>query len=220
MAFVNSYKAPPPPVVSEDELYGPDPYDVNFTFPLPPESLQSERVRLTPFIPREYAEEHWKHVGGDPDLLRYYPASWPTLESFLYYEEAYVRRDPGNVALAIIDRTRPDPAHPERGGTYAGIVGLYYTSSANLFTEIAFLVVFPPFQRTHVARNTVGILLRFCLELPSASPPGLGLRRVQWRAHEKNAPSIALAERMGFTNEGIAPHYATEPPTSIEHLLS
>ena len=65
----------------------------------------------------------------------------------------------------------------------------------------SFVVVFPAFQRTHVATNAVGVLLRWCLDLPTTSPPGLGLRRVQWCTHSKNLASARLAERMGFRRE-------------------
>ena len=49
----------------------------------------------------------------------------------------------------------------------------------------------------------VGIMLRYTLNLPTASPPGLGFRRVEWRAHPGNTPSLGLAERMGFKRDGV-----------------
>jgi RimJ/RimL family protein N-acetyltransferase len=84
-------------------------------------------------------------------------------------------------------------------------------------TEIGYIMILPAFQRTHVCTNAVGLLLHYCLELPTTvlhlAPsdadrrqrfgPGLGLRRVQWQAHADNAPSIATAERIGFRKEGI-----------------
>ena len=77
------------------------------------------------------------------------------------------------------------------------------TAPLNLTTEIGFVMVFPAFRKTHVAKSMIGLLLRYALELPSASPPGLGFRRVQYSAHPDNAPSIALAERLGFRKEGV-----------------
>ena len=65
-----------------------------------------------------------------------------------------------------------------------------------------FVVVFPAFQKTHVAKEMVALALRYLLALPTASPPGLGLRRVAWSAHPGNAPSVGLAQRMGFRHEG------------------
>ncbi|KAF7794144.1 hypothetical protein EIP86_005275 [Pleurotus ostreatoroseus] len=203
MSFVNHYKPPTPKQYTEDELYGPEPYDVNFVFPLPLEGLETERVKLTPFIPRLHAEQYWENGGNDPSLFRYYPYTLDSLDSFLANLETSIRRDPANVVFVIIDKTRPDPAHPELGGSFAGIIGLFYSSEAKLTTEIAFVLIFRAFQRTHVASNAVGALLRYCLEVPAASPPGLGLRRVQWCAHSRNLASARLAERMGFKREGI-----------------
>lgn len=50
--------------------------------------------------------------------------------------------------------------------------------------------------------NAIGILLRFCLELPSKAKGALGLRRVQWTANPLNLKSIAAAKRMGMKEEG------------------
>lgn len=203
MSFVNSYKPPAPRSLADVDLYGPEPYDVNYIFPLRPEGLESDRVKLVPFIPREHAAEYWKYMTQHPDLLRYYPFALHTFEEYLNFWETSIRSNPSNVMFAIYDKTRHDPEHPERGGSLAGVTGLFYSSDANLCAEIAYVVIFPPFQRTHVASNMVGVLLRYCLELPTASNPGLGLRRVQWCAHEKNTASARLAERMGMKREGI-----------------
>ncbi len=101
------------------------------------------------------------------------------------------------IVFAIIDKAR-------EGGTFVGMIGLVRASPANLSAEIAWAVVFPEFQRTYVTSNAVGILLKYCLELPSnPQRPGLGLRRVQWTAHTDNRPSHAAAKRMGFKEEGV-----------------
>ncbi|KAI8977752.1 hypothetical protein BD414DRAFT_495530 [Trametes punicea] len=80
---------------------------------------------------------------------------------------------------------------------------MFKTSAPNLATEIAYVVVFPEFRGTHIAKDMVGLLLKYLLQLPSATPPGIGFRRVTWSAHQGNAPSIGLAERMGFKREGL-----------------
>ena len=102
--------------------------------------------------------------------------------------------DPNFVFFAIIDKGR--------GGALAGSLGLINTEPQNLSTEIGFVTIFPAFQRTYVTSNAVGILLRYCLEVPTAPRPGLGLRRVQWVAHALNHPSYNAATRMGFRYEG------------------
>jgi len=109
------------------------------------------------------------------------------------------------VLFAVIDKTQS--ADSEDGGALAGTIGYLNTSSATLSTEIGFVVTLPPFQRTHVTSNAIGLLLQYALDLPDASADGsrggLGLRRVQWQADSANTASIRAAERMGFRMEGL-----------------
>jgi len=201
MSFTNSYKPP----VKEDfsRYYGPDPYDLNFVFPIDLSALQSDRVCLTPFIPSIHAQHYTDQMRQHPELQRWLPYDHSKLENVLEFFEVTVRRSPNWVLFAIIDKDRPDPAHPEfGGGSMAGIIGLIFTSEPNLSTEIGWVVVFPAFQRTYVTSNAVGTLLRFCLEVPTAPMPGLGLRRVQWTTNIRNLTSARTAEKMGFKREG------------------
>ncbi|KAI0371359.1 acyl-CoA N-acyltransferase [Pilatotrama ljubarskyi] len=203
MSYVNKYTPQPGPTVADSELYGPDPYDINFAFPLHQETLQTSRLKLVPFIPSLHAGTYWNHVKDRRDeLLRYYTVYFHTPAEFLAWHELTFRRNPLWIYLAIIDKTRPDPAHPDWGGSLAGTVGLINGSAKNLQMEPGYIMVFPEFQHTHVAKEMVAICLNYILQLPSASPPGLGFRRAQWCANPQNAPSIGLAERMGFKREG------------------
>ena len=43
--------------------------------------------------------------------------------------------------------------------------------------------------------------MQYALDSPEAG--GLGLRRVQWKAHSLNTPSVAAAKRLGYHEEGI-----------------
>jgi RimJ/RimL family protein N-acetyltransferase len=60
-----------------------------------------------------------------------------------------------------------------------------------------------------VTSNAVGLLLAYTLDAP---PNGLGLRRSQWQTHAGNEPSRRLAERMGFTFEGVQRFHRVIPP--------
>ena len=201
--FVNNFQpAPPQPALTAAELYGPKPYDINFAYPLHEETLQTPRLKLVPFVPAIHAETYWTNIKDRPELLRFYPVLWHTLSDFLSWLELAQRCNPYQTLFAIIDRTRPDPAHSTWGGSLAGAVAFCSTVPANLVTELGYIVVFPEFHHTHVAKEMVALLLRYCLQMPGDSPPGLGFRRVEWRAHPGNAPSVGLAERMGFRREG------------------
>ena len=207
MSWVNNYQPPSTPrlgdVLPEAELYGPKPYDINFAYPLHQETLENSRIKLVPFIPSVHAETYWQHIGSrTKEIFRFYPFIFPTLAQTLSFFERAIRRDPHLVLFAVIDKTRPDTEHPAWDGSLAGVITLFNTSAPNLTTELGYVVVFPEFRGTHVAKDMVGVLLRYVLQLPSQSPPGLGFRRVQWLAHPENAPSVGLAQRMGFRMEG------------------
>jgi len=195
MSFTNSYKQDDSPV--EPGYYGPDPYDINWMMPLHETTLESDRVKVTPFIPSLHARSYADQVKAHPDIHRYYPFDLTSLDKILLEIETLVRRRPAYILFAIIDKAR--------GDAFAGVIGLFGASPTNLSVEIAWIAVFPEFRRTYVTSNAVGLVLNYCLELPSSplQRRGLGFRRVQWTAHPENQPSIALAKRMGFEEEGL-----------------
>lgn len=216
MAYINSYKPPPTPSFTQAQLYGPEPYELNFVFPVHFPSLETDRVKLTAFIPRVHIQRFWSEATKEPDLFRYFPSAWANVDEFLTTLEVSFRQNPNNLFFAIIDKTKPDdfPELPELGGGgLAGMLGLINSSAPNLITEIGFVAILPAFQRTHIATHAVGLLMQYCLELPTSPMRGLGLRRVEWRAHEKNIPSARLAARMGFRREGVLRwHWVLPPP--------
>ncbi|KAH9989526.1 acyl-CoA N-acyltransferase [Russula vinacea] len=196
MSFTNSYKEDDTPLPSG--YYGPDPYDINWMMPLYDDTLESDRIKLTPFIPSLYARGYADQVKAHPDLHRWFPFKLSTLDEILTQVETFMRRYPTGILFAIIDKPR--------GNAFAGVIGLLNSSPVNLTTEMAWVVVFPEFRRSYVTSNAIGLLLNYCLELPSSTTPGrprgLGFRRVQWTAHSDNKPSLAAAKRMGFKEEG------------------
>ncbi|KAI9439418.1 hypothetical protein BJY52DRAFT_1206940 [Lactarius psammicola] len=203
MAYTNSYKSlePERPALLPG-YFGPDPYDINWAFPLYEETLQSERVKLTPFIPSLHAKKYAAQVSAQPDLHRGFPFELSSLDQILTEVELLVRQNPSCILFAIIDKAR--------GGMMAGVIGLINASAENLSAEIAWVLVFPAFRRTYVTSSAIGILLQYTLELssPSLNPGysarrGLGFRRVQWTAPSENKTSQATATRMGLKEEGV-----------------
>ncbi len=204
MAFVNSYK---PPVVEDLSTYanfGPDPYDINFCFPVDFTALESDKVKLVPFIPRLYAEIYLEQTIQHRDLNVWYSSKPPSSLGEMLYLLETIRANPSILGLAIIDKGRPDPSHPSWAGSLAGFIALANVSPENLSAEVGSVRTFPAFQRTYVTSHAAGLLLKYCLELPTATPtPGLGLRRVEWGATKGHVASTKAAERMGFKREGI-----------------
>jgi len=194
MSFTNLYEQDDDPV---EPGYGPNPYDINWMMPLHETTLESDRVKLTPFIPLLHARPYAEQVKAHPDMHRYFPLDLTNLDKILSTIETLIRRRPAHILFAITDKAR--------GDAFAGVIGLIGTSPTNLSAEIAWVLVFPEFRRSYVASNAVGLVLNYCLELPGRTPerPGLGFRRVQWAAHPENRPSIALAKRMGLKEEGL-----------------
>ncbi|KAG5637169.1 hypothetical protein H0H81_005572 [Sphagnurus paluster] len=173
--------------------------ELNFNLPLPP-VIETRRVTLTPFIPAIHGEAFFKaYKAGSPAIGQYLPVSFPTYEAFLQFLEG-IASDPNGMLFAIIDRTKPMPPSADISDSLAGAIGLLDTNRGNRTTEIAPAIVLPKFQRTFIATNAIGALLKYCLDVPSEG--GLGLRRVCWTAHPDNLASIKAAERMGMRKEG------------------
>src|SRR5438034_7525152 len=85
--------------------------------------------------------------------------------------------------FAIIDKTRP-PSVEDDEGALAGMVSYMCTSTTHLSTELGFLIVLPPFQRSHVTTNAVGLMLQNAF-LP-LDQGGLGMRRISWQSSSAN----------------------------------
>ena len=203
MAYTNSYKAPEVPTLLPG-YYGPDPYDINWIMPLHEATLESERVKLTPFIPSLHAKVYAEQIAAHPELHRHFPFNPSTLDEILTMIELTVRRDPTWILFAIIDKAHGDD------GTFAGVIALAAALPPHLSVTMAWVLVFPERQRTYVASNAIGLLLQYCLELPVPTGtgdrperPGLGFRRVQWMAHPANRASHAIARRMGLREEAL-----------------
>ncbi|EGN99263.1 hypothetical protein SERLA73DRAFT_182178 [Serpula lacrymans var. lacrymans S7.3] len=201
MSYINTY-TPTKPVKPAYGPYGPDPYDINIAFPLIEETLETDRIKLTPFIPAKHAETFFAGIPDPEYFYRYLPFNMEKPEDALVFIDNSIRQNPYSVLFAIIDKTKPDDAHPDFGGTLAGGVAFLSHSPQNLVVEIGAVMILPAFQRTHVTTHVVGAMLRHSLEKPETSRPGLGLRRVNWCCHPGNAPSLKAAARMGFTYEG------------------
>ncbi|KAJ3569665.1 hypothetical protein NP233_g4902 [Leucocoprinus birnbaumii] len=181
-------------------------YDFNFCFPVP-STLENDRVKLIPFEPTKHAQAFVEAALPYPDVFRYIAAVGPyntTEELLSAFYHPIAQNDPGFVLFLLIDKTKPASITRGIDGEEGAIAGhlAYMTSSApNLATEIGYIIILPPFQRTHVTSNAVGLMMHYALDLPDRG--GLGLRRVFWQANELNIPSRRLAERMGFRFEGI-----------------
>ncbi|KAG6811115.1 hypothetical protein H0H92_008915 [Tricholoma furcatifolium] len=173
---------------------------VNFNIPLPA-TLETPRIKLTPFIPSIHGETFFSGYASAPELGRYLPVTLPNYQAFLSYFQEMIQSDPARVLLAIIDKTRDRNEDLEM--CLAGIIGLQRCVPSHRATEIGPVVILPAFQGTFVSSNAIGAVLKYLLDTPSEG--GVGFRRVAWIASTSpdNQASVRAAHRMGFKPEGI-----------------
>ncbi|KZT61416.1 hypothetical protein CALCODRAFT_553136 [Calocera cornea HHB12733] len=219
--IVNTYRPPAPPSPSDAAaLLLPTPsYNANFVFPVRP--LSSNKLALHPFIPALHLPLFQKHASVHPGMFAYLPfGPLPTLQSAAELYLKRVESDPHSTWFCVVDLTRPpatatdlssednddgsmSPSEIEKDwhGSFAGIIGLLSASASQSQAEIGYLLILPPYQRTHVTTHACSLLLLYLLDPPSRG--GLGLRRVQWKANAANERSVRAAERLGFAREAV-----------------
>lgn len=116
------------------------------------------------------------------------------------FMDAFVHAQSSVACFAIIDKKKP-PSEVDAEGELAGMVSYMAASEVHLSAEVGYIIILPPYQRTHVTTHAIGLLLHYALDSPEEG--GLGLRRMQWLADPPNKASLNAAQRMGFHLEGI-----------------
>jgi len=81
-------------------------------------------------------------------------------------------------------------------GQIVGTVGFHYLDYINLRTEIGYWLA-KEFEGRGIITNSSRVLVRFAFET-------LGFHRIELRSSVENDKSRRIAERLGFTLEGIA----------------
>ncbi|KAF6752975.1 hypothetical protein DFP72DRAFT_902992 [Ephemerocybe angulata] len=169
-------------------------YDQNFCFPVP-EALESDRVKLVPFVPSLHSKAYADLSSTYREVYRYIPlgAFWDQAALDTYIEQSF-RVEPGWILFAVFDKTKPSETFGSRRIPCRHYRVHQHLTPKHLSTEIGAVILFPPFQRTHVASNATGLLLQYALNRPNA---------LQWRANALNKGSINLAQRLKFQMEGV-----------------
>ncbi|KAF9529662.1 acyl-CoA N-acyltransferase [Crepidotus variabilis] len=200
MAFINSYKTPADPTQAEILASLLEPYDLNSIVPVPP-ILATERVALVPFVPAVHGEPFFAVLQRNPDLQKYFGtlSFGRTFEEFLSCLEKR-RRATNRAIFAIIDKTKEPQDGMDPQGKIAGLIGWTNAAPKQLSLELGPAIILPEFQGTFVSRNTLGLLLKYVLDMPSDG--GLGYLRVAWCTFLDNGRSIGVAGKMGFKKEG------------------
>ncbi|KAI0338716.1 acyl-CoA N-acyltransferase [Trametopsis cervina] len=169
--------------------------------------LQTNQLKLIPFDPAVHAELYHTSAQAYPEMWSWLPyGPFATLDAFKAWYESYVHQQRDRVLFAVFDTSKGTGTD-----TIAAVIGLMNASADNLCAELAFVFTLPPFQRTHVTTQAVGLLLTWCFE-------DLRLRRVQWQANEANERSWRAAEKMGFVKEGVKRWDRALPPGKGGHV--
>jgi hypothetical protein len=135
MSFVNNY-TPPEPAASLSDPYGPEPWDINFIFPVPP-AIENDVVKLIPFVPRLHLAAYWAAGADDPALYEYLTNLHTTPQRMLEHV-LHGREDPGWCTFLVIDKSKPE-ADESRGlgGAVAGTMAYVNTSAAQRVSLLA-----------------------------------------------------------------------------------
>jgi hypothetical protein len=133
VAFVNNYTPPEPDAPSRPNPYGPNPWVVNYVFPVPP-TLENDVVKLAPFIPRLHLDVFWEAGASDKTLYeRMIPfLTLPMTKDVMLGLMVQNQKDPGWWLFLIIDKTKPEKMEGQGqglGGAAVGVISMLDTST-------------------------------------------------------------------------------------------
>ncbi|KAG6805244.1 hypothetical protein H0H92_016131, partial [Tricholoma furcatifolium] len=120
---------------------------VNFNIPLPA-TLETPRIKLTPFIPSIHGEAFFSGYASAPVLGRYLPITLYTYQEFLSFFEDIIHSDAASVLFAIIDKAKEKDSNGDLKTCLAGIIGVLKCIPGNRTIEIGPVIVLPAFQGT------------------------------------------------------------------------
>ncbi len=151
-------------------------------------SLVGRHCRVEPLDPARHAEDLYEATAADVDgriwtYLSYGPfGSCADLQAWT--EAAAASED--HVYFAIVDRA---------DGRASGVASYLRIDPAVGSIEVGSICYPPRLQRTTAATEAMVLMMRNAFRL--------GYRRYEWKCDRLNAASIAAAQRLGFTFEGV-----------------
>lgn len=153
-----------------------------------PLRLEGRYCSLVPLDADAHGAELWEAFSTDPS-----GANWTYLPIGPYEAEA------GFIAFLRGAEASADPLYYtvlNAEGRAVGHATFLRIDPANGVIEVGFIHFSPLMQRTALSTEAMYLMMYYVFET-------LGYRRYEWKCDALNAPSIAAAERLGFTFEGI-----------------
>ncbi|KAF7972989.1 hypothetical protein HWV62_10611 [Athelia sp. TMB] len=181
-------------------------YDLKWHFPI--RQLENHRVKLVPWASDLHAEPFYEGVRYHPSVFDNIPdGPFTSAQDVKSLIDRWVNPKMGMAVFATLDISKS-------GSPLTGIIALRAASAANLGFELVALTL-PAYQRQNMTAHAVGLILQYAF---APTPVGLGIRRVfchtAIRAMDdiRNSPTVRLAEKIGFSREGVVRWHYTYPP--------
>lgn len=151
-------------------------------------TLTGPRVRLEHLSADFHAHDLFVALAEDPDsrLWTYMPQGPFASETEFTTWVSSVEHSTDPLFYAIVDVA---------SGSAIGIAAYLRIDTTNRTIEVGWLSFSHALQRTAHATEAMHLMAAHAFEL--------GYRRYEWKCNALNAPSIAAAERLGFSFEGV-----------------
>lgn len=150
--------------------------------------LENKRVRIEPLELR-HIDELANIVTSQPDLLRYSPPKFGTVELLAKYIEK-------NYGLRTKSLKYPFAIYDKNKATYAGSTSYMNISQENQRLEIGSTWIGAAFQRTGLNHNCKFLLTQYAFET-------LEVERLEFKTDKRNVQSQKAIERIGGKYEGL-----------------
>lgn len=137
------------------------------------------------------------YAQNEPELWKYATTEVAGEENFkTYIDTALAARESG--------KEYPFVVFDKRTGKYAGSTRFYDIQAANRTLQLGYTWYGKKFQGTGLNRHCKFLLLQFAFET-------LGMLRVEFRADNSNARSIAAMKSIGCVEEGVLRQHMSKP---------
>jgi len=157
--------------------------------PLPPATPMSGRFcRVEPLVPAVHAADLFEANREDPAGRNWTYLGYGPFEEPAAYRDCLDQMAAGKDPMfhAIIDLAT---------GRAVGVASYLRIDPANGVIEVGHINYSPRLQRKPAATEAMFLMMRRAFD-------ELGYRRYEWKCDDRNQPSRAAAQRLGFTYEG------------------
>ena len=150
--------------------------------------LENERVRMEPLV-SVHCDSLAHIVNENPDLLKYSPAKFGTLDLLKDYVV-------NNIALRETGKKYPFVIFDKQFNEYAGSTSFLNISDKDKRLEIGSTWIGEKYQRTGLNRNCKLLLLTYAFE-------ELAIERLEFKTDSRNKQSQKAIEGIGAKYEGV-----------------